>query len=70
MARALTLVPARIWHGALPGRLALRIAVAVVLAVLATRTGAGAPTIAGLVTGIGVWLVLTVRADLTPPPGR
>ena len=24
----------------------------------------------GLITGIGVWLVLTMRADLGPPPGR
>jgi hypothetical protein len=62
-------VPARIWCGR-PARLVLRIAVAVVLAVLATRTGAGAPAFAGLVTGIGVWLVLTVRTDLIPPPGR
>jgi hypothetical protein len=67
--RALAVVPARIWHGR-PGRLMLRIAAAVVLAVLATRTGSGTPATAGLVTGIGVWLVLTVRADLAPPPGR
>jgi hypothetical protein len=51
-------------------RLAVRIAAAVVLAVLALHTGAGTPAIAGLVTGLGVWLVLTVRADLAPPPGR
>jgi hypothetical protein len=67
--RTLAVVPARIWHGR-PARLVLRIAAAVVLAGLATRTSAGTPAIAGLVTGIGVWLVLTVRADLTPPPGR
>jgi hypothetical protein len=67
--RALAVIPARIWHGR-PGRLALRIAAAVALALLATRTGAGTPATAGLVTGIGVWLVLTVRADLAPPPGR
>src|SRR5580698_8811191 len=58
--RALAVVPARIWHGR-PCRLMLRIVVAVVLAVLATRTGAGTPATAGLVTGIGVWLVLIVR---------
>ena len=63
------MVPARIWHGR-PARLVLRIVAAVVLAVLATRTGAGTPATAGLITGIGVWLVLTVRADLAPPPGR
>jgi hypothetical protein len=64
--RALALVPARIWHGR-PARLVLRIVAAVVLAVLATRTGAGAPPIAGLVTGIGV-----AGADRTrrPGPGR
>src|SRR5580704_5945043 len=67
--RALALIPARIWHGR-PARLALRIAAAAVLALLATRTGAGTPATAGLITGIGVWLVLTVRADLAPPPGR
>jgi hypothetical protein len=67
--RAGALIPARIWHGR-PARLALRITAAVVLAVLALHTGAGTPAIAGLVTGIGVWLVLTVPADLAPPPGR
>jgi hypothetical protein len=67
--RAVALIPARIWHGR-PAHLLARILAAVVLAGLATRTGAGTPAIAGLVTGIGVWLVLTVRADLAPPPGR
>jgi hypothetical protein len=67
--RAVTVITARIWHGR-PTRLVLRIALGVVLAVLATRTGAGTPAIAGVITGIGVWLVLTVRADLAPPPGR
>jgi hypothetical protein len=67
--RAVALIPARIWHGR-PARLAARMVAAVVLAVLALHTGAGTPVIAGLVTGIGAWLVLTVRADLAPPPGR
>ena len=67
--RAVSLIPARIWHGR-PVRLTVRIAAAVALAVLALHTGAGTPAIAGLVTGIGVWLALTVRADLAPPPGR
>ena len=67
--RAVALIPARIWHGR-SARLALRIAAGAVLAVLATRTGAGAPATAGVITGIGVWLVLTVHADLAPPPGR
>jgi hypothetical protein len=67
--RAVALMPARILHGR-PARLALRVAAAVVLAILATRTGAGTPATAGVIIGIGVWLVLTVRADLAPPPGR
>jgi hypothetical protein len=28
------------------------------------------PPAAGLLTGIGTWLVLTARGDLAPPPGR
>jgi len=67
--RAAAVIPARIWHGR-PVRLAVRIAAAVVLAVLAMHTSAGTPATAGLVTGVGVWLALTVRADLAPPPGR
>jgi hypothetical protein len=67
--RAVAVIPARIWHGR-PARLALRIAAGVALAVLAVHTGAGTPATAGVVTGIGVWLMLTVHADLAPPPGR
>ena len=67
--RAALLVPARVRHGR-PGRLAVRIAAAAALAFLATRTGAGTPAVAGLLTGIATWLVLTVRGDLAPPPGR
>jgi hypothetical protein len=48
----------------------VRIAAAAALAFLATRTGAGTPAAAGLLTGIATWLVLTVRGDLAPPPGR
>jgi hypothetical protein len=65
----IALVPARVRHGR-PARLVLRIVAAVVLAVLVIRTGAGTPAIAGLITGIATWLVLTARADLAPPPGR
>jgi hypothetical protein len=69
LSRAVALIPARIWHGR-PARFALRVVAAIVLAILAVHTGAGTAAAAGLITGIGVWLVLTVRADLTPPPGR
>jgi hypothetical protein len=67
--RAIALIPARIWHGR-PARLAVRIAAAVALAVLAVHTEAGTPATAGLITGIVIWLALTMRADLAPPPGR
>jgi hypothetical protein len=67
--RALVLVPSRIRHGR-PARLLVRVAAAAVLGVLAFHTGAGSVPAAALVTGLAVWLVLTVRADLAPPPGR
>jgi hypothetical protein len=67
--RAVVLVPARVRHGR-PGRLALRIAAAAVVAFGVTRTGAGTPAIAGVVTGIGTWLALSARGDLAPPLGR
>jgi hypothetical protein len=67
--RTVILVPARIRHGR-PGRLVLRIVAAAVVAFLVTLTGAGTPAIAGLITGIGTWLVVTARGDLAPPPGR
>jgi hypothetical protein len=67
--RAALLVPARIRHGR-PARLLMRIVAAVVLAVLVLHTGAGTPAVAGLLTGIATWLVLTARGDLAPPPGR
>jgi hypothetical protein len=67
--RAVAVIAARVWHGR-PARLVLRVAVGAALAMLATRAGAGTPATAGVITGIGVWLVLTVRGDLAPPPGR
>jgi hypothetical protein len=67
--RTALLIPARIRHGR-PARLTLRIAAAVILAFLVLHSGTGTPPIAGLLTGIGTWLVLTARGDLAPPPGR
>jgi hypothetical protein len=67
--RALALIPVRIWRGR-PLRLALRVLAAVVLGVTVTRAGTGPGPVAGLVTGLGVWLVATGRGDLAPPPGR
>src|ERR1022692_979595 len=67
--RAFLLLPARIRHGR-PGRLALRVLAAAVLALLVLHSGAGTPPVAGLLTGIATWLILTSRGDLAPPPGR
>src|ERR1035438_3139251 len=67
--RALVLVPARIRHGR-PGRLALRVLAAAVLVLLVLHSGAGTPPIAGLLTGIATWLILTSRRDLARCPGR
>jgi hypothetical protein len=67
--RAVALVPARIWRGR-PLRLIVRVLAAVLLAVAVLHAGAGGPAEAGVVTGLGIWLALTMRADLAPPPGR
>jgi hypothetical protein len=68
-ARALLRIPARIRYGR-PLRLALRILAAVVLALVAEESGAGGAAAAGVAAGLAVWLVLTGRTDLAPPPGR
>ena len=60
---------ARIRHGR-PRRLALRVLAAVLLAAVAVHAGPGGPTAAGTVTGLVIWLALTARGDLAPPPGR
>jgi hypothetical protein len=67
--RAMVVLPARIRRGR-PGRLALRILGATVVAWLVTLTDVDMPTTAALFTGIATWLLLTARADLAPPPGR
>jgi hypothetical protein len=63
------LVLARIRHGR-PWRLLLRVVGAVLLGLVVVRSGAGGPATAATVTGLAVWLALTVRGDLAPPPGR
>jgi hypothetical protein len=67
--RAVALMPARVRRGR-PLRLAVRVLAAVLLGVITARSGAGGPAEAGTVAGLGVWLLLTVRGDLAPPPGR
>jgi hypothetical protein len=69
LARPVALAPARIWHGR-PWRLLLRVLAAVLLAVMAVQAGVGGPAAAGVVAGLGIWLVLTARGDLAPPAGR
>jgi hypothetical protein len=69
VARTLAQVPARARHGR-PGRLVLRVLAAVLLALVAARSGAGGPAEAGTIAGLSVWLALTLRGDLAPPPGR
>jgi hypothetical protein len=67
--RAVTLLPGRVRHGR-PLRMVVRVVAAVLLGVLTSRSGAGGAAEAGTVAGLGVWLLLTVRGDLAPPPGR
>jgi hypothetical protein len=67
--QTLALVPAQVRHGR-PVRLLLRVVVAVLLALAVVYAGAGGPAEAGTVTGLAVWLTLTARGDLAPPPGR
>jgi hypothetical protein len=56
--RLVVLLPARIRHGR-PARLLLRIVAAAALGFLVVHLGVPAPTVAGLLTGLGTWLVLT-----------
>jgi hypothetical protein len=67
--RTVALIPARVRHGR-PLRLLLRLLVAGVLALAAAHVGAGGPAQAGAVIGLAIWLALTMRNDLAPPPGR
>jgi hypothetical protein len=69
VARTLALLPARIRHGR-PLRLAVRVLTAVLLGLVVAHSGAAGPAEAGTVAGLGVWLALTARGDLAPPPGR
>jgi curved DNA-binding protein CbpA len=53
-----------------PGRLALRLAAAVVIGAVAVLAVGWQPATAGLITGACTWLILTGRHDLAgPPPG-
>ncbi|MGI9004930.1 MAG: hypothetical protein ACR2FU_01795 [Streptosporangiaceae bacterium] len=66
--RAAGLLAARIRHGR-PVTLAARTLLGFLLAVAVLHSGAG-PAVAGTLAGIVLWLALTARGDLAPPPGR
>jgi hypothetical protein len=65
----LAVLPARVRYGR-PGRLALRVLAAAVISAAAWLSGAGTPAAAGVIALAVTWLVLTVRGDVAPPPGR
>ncbi|HEV2370983.1 MAG TPA: hypothetical protein VGS19_02340 [Streptosporangiaceae bacterium] len=67
--RDVRLLPARVRHGR-PLRLAGRVLAAALVGLVTARAGVGGPVTAAVITGLAVWLALTVRADLAPPPGR
>lgn len=67
--RHVRLLPARVRHGR-PGRLALRVLAAAVLAAVAWQACPGTPAAAGTAVLVATWLVLAGRGDLAPPPGR
>ena len=69
LAQSLLLVPARLRHGRL-WHLGSRVLAAVLLALVAMQSGAGGPAAAGAIAGLVIWLALTMRGDLAPPPGR
>jgi hypothetical protein len=67
--RHVRLLPARVRHGR-PGRLALRVLAAAVLAFVAWRACPGTPAATGTAVLLATWLVLAGRNDLAPLPGR
>ena len=67
--RAARLTLARVRHGR-PGILALRLLGTAGMTIVTAHSGAGPGPITGTLTGIGIWLAVTIRRDLAPPPGR
>jgi hypothetical protein len=66
---ALTGLLARVRHGR-PVMLAARLLAAALLTAVILHTHAGTGPVTGTITGVLLWLALTVRGDLAPPPGR
>ena len=67
--RAMLLLPARIRHGR-PVTLAIRILLGVLVALAVLHSGIGPAPVAGTLAGVVLWLAVTARGDLAPPPGR
>ena len=63
------LLLARLRHGR-PLVLAARILAGSALAGITLHTSAGPAPRAGVLAGIAIWLALTTRGDIAPPPGR
>jgi hypothetical protein len=63
------LLPARVRHGR-PARLAIRSLAAIGCVVLAVTLVPGTPSAPAVAAGCALWLALTARGDLSPPPGR
>ncbi len=67
--RSARMLPARIRHGR-PRRLAIRALAAIGGAVIALTLIPGTPSAPAVAAGCALWLALTARGDLAPPPGR
>jgi hypothetical protein len=64
-----SMLPARVWHGR-PVRLAARALIAATVALTAQALIPGTASAPAIAAGAALWLVLTARGDLAPPPGR
>jgi len=62
-------LPARVARGR-PLRLAARAIIAAAAAISAALLVPGTPSAPACAAGCALWLLLTARADLAPPPGR
>jgi curved DNA-binding protein CbpA len=69
LARQVVMLPARIRHGR-RRRLALRLLAAAAAAFVVWLAHAGMPATAGVLAGVGTWLLVTGRSDLAPPGDR
>jgi curved DNA-binding protein CbpA len=66
---ALMLLGPRVLRGR-PGRLAVRVLIAAAIGAAAVAAAHGHPAGPAVAAGAVLWLLLTARSDLAPPPGR